>query len=205
MLLLKSVEPFRPAIDFFTRGFVACVSPRRPFADHDACSGVVPDSGRNGRFCARISCRRYPERELSDRTGAALHGQPDCGAHRWPPPDQGVPFAPARRGKGNPRADPRRRHRSQSYQCRIDRDHGAGDECAGDAVSVPLHRASAEGAGWTDRQRNPRQLRAVWIRRPGVLRFRRPFDLQQRPPGHLDGRPQGVADPGAAIRADGPR
>ena len=36
------------------------------------------------------------------------------------------------------RADPRRRHRSQSHQCRIDRDHGAGDQCAGDAVSVPL-------------------------------------------------------------------
>ena len=27
-----------------------------------------------------------------------------------------------------------------------------GNECLGDAVSVPLDRASAEGAGWTDRR-----------------------------------------------------
>ena len=32
-------------------------------------------SAVNGRFCARISRRRHPERGLSDRPGAALHGR----------------------------------------------------------------------------------------------------------------------------------
>ena len=81
-------------------------------------------------------------------------------------------------------------------------DFRAGDECAGDAVPVSLDRASAEGAGRPDRQRNPGQLRALRIRRPGLLRFRRALDLQQRAADPLDRRHEGPADSRAAIRTD---
>src|SRR5216684_4365900 len=78
----------------------------------------------------------------------------------------------------------------------------AGDERAGDAVSVSLHGAFTESAGRADRQRNPEQFPTLWLCRPGVLRFRGAIDLQQRQAGALDRRHQGLAAPPAKIRID---
>ena len=79
-------------------------------------------------------------------------GRLDRGTQRRPAPDSCVSLASARRGKRNHRADPRRRDRPQSHQRGADRNFRTVDERAGNAVSVPIHRTSAEGAGRPDRQ-----------------------------------------------------
>src|SRR5216683_2122399 len=84
----------------------------------------------------------------------------------------------------------------------VAREFRAGDERAGDAVSVSLHGAFTESAGRADRQRNPEQFPPLWLCRPGVLRFRGAIDLQQRQAGALDRRHQGLAAPRATIRID---
>ena len=109
------------------------------------------DGGRPGG-CAelaagpRVPRRRYPGGGLSDRAGAQLHGPPGRGADRRAPPHPRVPFAPARRGEGDDRADPGRRHRSQPHQCGADRLADPRRQRAGAAVPVPLVRSPAQGA-----------------------------------------------------------
>ena len=179
-ILLDCREPFHQNVDS-TRGKLPVSSRgvKRIVAIVTALSLTAASTSLvRGNFA-----RRYPGRRLSDRAGAALHEPRDRRAQRRPRPDPCVSFPPARRGKGNHRADARRRDRSQSHQCGADRQLHAGNECARDAVPVSLHRTSAEGAGRADRQRNPQQLRALRICRADVLRFRRAFDLQQRAAG----------------------
>src|SRR5215204_1719919 len=99
------IEPFLPATDSISKGIVACVSPRRPFADFCACCCAVACGGLNGRFCARASYPRFPRREAFNRP---------------------VPFPPLRRRKRTSRTYQDRRGGSHPYHRCIDRDDGAG-------------------------------------------------------------------------------
>ncbi len=100
-------------------------------------------------------------------TVQALDGDGPAGQRtdRRAPPHPRVPFAPARRGKGDDRADPGRRHRSQPHQCGAARQLRPGSQRAGAAVPVPLDRASLQGARRAGRRRHPGELRAARLRR----------------------------------------
>ena len=175
---------------------------RWPFADRHDLRRLASDGCHDECAGTRVSRRRHPERGLSDRPGASLHGPADRGENRGAITNSRLSFAPAWRGKGNDRTDPCRRHRSQSYQRGADRNFRTGHECVGDAVFVSLHRAFAESPGWPDRRRNPGQLRALRIRRPRLLRFRRKVDLQQRQADPHDRRHEGPEASRAAIGID---
>ena len=131
-----SVNSAKNALNLFSplqtpslRGFVACVSPRRPLADLRACCCAVACGGLNGRFCARIS-------------------QPRCARHPFDA------FHSRRPGAENasPRTCQDRRGRSQPQQRCIDRDDGAG---IGRAPS--WSGTNLTGAPQQHRQRNGRR------------------------------------------------
>ena len=146
-------EPFPPAIDFFWKGNRLFVYSRAEISRTVALvvalllaavsTGAVAREFRaadtQNEDYPTVQALRYMGGLIAEQTGGRLT-------------DPRLSFTPARRGKGDHRADPGRRHRSQPHQCGADRQLRASDERAGDAVSVPLHRASAEGAGWPDRR-----------------------------------------------------
>src|SRR5215213_4375286 len=140
------MEPFLPATDSISKGIVACVSPRRPFADFRACCCAVACGGLNGRFCARASYPRSPRREAFNRA---------------------VPFPPLRRRKRTSRPFQDRRDRSQPYHPCIDRGDDAGIDRAPSQSGTNLtgapqqHRAAERPASFAARGR----FRAVqWLR-----------------------------------------
>ncbi len=101
--------------------------------------------GDGGGRGARIPRCRHPGGKLPDRPGAAGHGPVGDPADRRPPPDAGVPFPPARRGKPDHRADQGRRHRHESHQCRGDRQLRAIGQRARAPFPVPVDRSSLQG------------------------------------------------------------
>src|SRR6478735_11696031 len=100
---------FSPPQTQSLRGFVACVSPRRPLADLSACCCAVADGGLNGCFCARVLRLRSAIREASDRY---------------------APFRPARRGNGCPRTYQDRRAPSRSGTNLTSEQHSAAERPA---------------------------------------------------------------------------
>ena len=140
---------------------------------------------------------------LPDCRGGPVHGAADCRAQRRPPQHPGVSLPAARRGEGHDRGHEGRRHRHKSRQCRADRRVRSDGERAGDAVPVPLARASAQRDRQRHRPGDSRRLRAARLHRADLLRFRRAIDLQQRAAGPLARRSPGHEDPRAAIATDG--
>jgi len=144
--------------------------------------------------------RRHASRGLSHRSGGEIHVRPSSEEHRGAHRDRGVPFAPARRGKGHHRADALRRHRHEPREPRAVQQPDPRDRRAWPALRVPLGRAHAQGDGRADRRRDPRGVRTPRPGRACVLRQRRAFVLQHQACDPHARRSEESEDPRPAVR-----
>src|SRR4051812_41235850 len=147
----NALNLFSPPQTQSPRGFVACVSPRRPLADFRACCCAVAYGGLNGCFFARVLRLRSPIREASDRY---------------------VPFRPARHKNGGLPTYQGRRKRPQTFQICIDRNDVAAigrapSRSAANLTGAPQQHHAAErpaSLAARGRVRIVQWLRAVPIR-----------------------------------------
>ena len=116
--------------------------------------------------------------------------------------DQGLQQRRAGLGKGNDRPGQDRRAGLHAGEHQPHERHLPQDAGADHALPVPLGRAHAQGARRPGGRRNPQGLRALRLRRSGVLRLGRALDLRQEG-REVPRRRQGHEDPRPAVRPVG--